>query len=109
MPPDDPEDTDPGLAAERTSLAWARTAIAFGAVGAATLRVDVIIGLAMLAATPLIWVLGTFISHDMRPEHRARRLLIVTGAVTAVALLALLGALLGHSPASLRQVLPLHG
>jgi uncharacterized membrane protein YidH (DUF202 family) len=109
MPPDDPEDTDPGLAAERTRLAWARTAIAFGAVGAATLRNDVIIGLAMLAATPLIWVLGALISRDVRPERRARKLQIVTIAVMAVALLALLGAFLGHSPASLRQVLPLHG
>lgn len=109
MPPDDPEDTGRGLAAERTRLAWARTAIAFGAVGAAALRNDVIIGLAMLAATPLIWILGALISHDTRPEQRARKLLMVTVAVTAVALLALLGALLGHSPASLRELLPLHG
>jgi uncharacterized membrane protein YidH (DUF202 family) len=107
--PDDPEDTDRGLAAERTRLAWARTAIAFGAVGAAALRNDLIIGLVMLTATPLIWVLGRLVSRDVRPERRPRRLLFVTSAVTAVALLALLGAFFGHSPASLRQILPLHG
>jgi Predicted membrane protein len=36
--PEDPEDLYPGTAAERTRLAWARTAIAFGAVGLAMLR-----------------------------------------------------------------------
>jgi uncharacterized membrane protein YidH (DUF202 family) len=108
MPPDDPEDADPGLAAARTRLAWARTAIAFAAVGAVALRNDVIVGLVMLAGSPLIWALGALASRDT-PRHRARRLLMVTVAVTAAALLAVAGAFLGHSPASLRQLLPLHG
>jgi uncharacterized membrane protein YidH (DUF202 family) len=109
MPPDDREDIDRGLAAERTRLAWARTAIAFAAVGAVALRNDVIIGIAMLGATPLIWGLGVLASRDTQPGHLARRLLLVTVAVTAAAALALVGAFLGHSPASLHQLLPLHG
>jgi uncharacterized membrane protein YidH (DUF202 family) len=109
VPPDDPEDLDPGLAAERTRLSWARTAIAFAAVGGAALRNDVVIGLALLAATPAIWVLGHFASRTSSPDQRSRRLFLVTVTVTVVALLALLGAVLGHSPASLHDVLPLHG
>jgi uncharacterized membrane protein YidH (DUF202 family) len=109
MPPDDPEDTDRGLAAERTRLAWARTAIAFAAVGAVVLRNDVIIGLITLAGSPVVWGLGALASRDTHPAHLARKLRLVTVAVTAAALLALVGAFLGHSPASLRQLLPLHG
>ena len=109
MPPDDPKDFDRGLAAERTRLAWARTAIAFAAVGAVALRNDVIIGLVTLSASPLIWGLGALASRDTQPAHLARRLRLVTVAVTAAALLALVGAFLGHSPASLRQLLPLRG
>jgi uncharacterized membrane protein YidH (DUF202 family) len=109
MPPDDPEDTDPGLAAERTRLAWARTAIAFAALGSAALKNDLIVGLVILSATPLIWALGALVSRDAQPGQRARRLLMTTIAVTAVALLAMIGAFLGHSPASLRQLLPVHG
>jgi uncharacterized membrane protein YidH (DUF202 family) len=109
MPPDDPEDADPGLAAGRTRMAWARTAIAFAAVGGVALRNDLVIGLVMLAASPLIWALGRLAGHHRQPEHRARDLLIVTVAVTAAALLALAGAFLGHSPASVREFLPLHG
>jgi uncharacterized membrane protein YidH (DUF202 family) len=108
MAPDDPEDADPGMARERTRLAWTRTAIAFAAVGAVTLKNDVIIGLAMLAATPLIWAAGAFAVRESRMQ-RSTRLLLVSVAVTLVALLAAVGALFGHSPASLRDVLPLHG
>lgn len=107
--PDDPEDLDRGLAAERTRLAWARTAIAFAAVGAVGLRNDVVIGLAMLAGTPVIWALGRLAGRSSRPDQLSRRLLLLTVAVTAVALLAVTGALLGRSPASLHDLLPLHG
>jgi uncharacterized membrane protein YidH (DUF202 family) len=37
-PADDIEYAGPGLARERTELAWTRTAIAFAALGAAILR-----------------------------------------------------------------------
>ena len=109
MLPDDPEDLDPGLARERTRLAWARTAIAFAAVGAVVLRKDLLAGLVVLATCPLVWWLGHFASRAVGPELRPRRLLLVTVAVTAVSLLAVLVALLGHSPDSLDQLLPRHG
>src|SRR5262245_11103021 len=52
--PDDPEDLSPGAAAERTRLAWQRTAISFGAVGLVMLREEPAAGALVLAATPLI-------------------------------------------------------
>ena len=101
--PEDPEDVSPGTAAERTRLAWSRTAIAFGAVGLAMLRGEPVAGLLVLAVTPLIWALGGYISAKARPEARSRRLLLVTVAVTGVAVLATVAALLGHGgPVRLR-------
>jgi uncharacterized membrane protein YidH (DUF202 family) len=108
--PDDPEDIDPGLARERTRLSWVRTAIAFAAVGAVLLRRQPVIGLIVLAAAPLIWALGHFAGRETtRPDLLPRRLLLVTVAVTVAALLAMIAALAGHPPASLGQLLPLHG
>ena len=110
MPPDDIEDLDPGLARERTQLAWARTAIAFAAVGAAILRREPVAGVIVLAMTPLVWALGRFLGHRLaRPELVSRRLLLVTITVVMVSGLALAVALLGHSPASLSQLLSRHG
>ncbi len=110
MLPDDLEDLDPGLARERTTLAWARTAIAFAAVGAAMLRKEPVAGVVVLTMTPLIWALGRFAGrHAARPDLVSRRLLLVTVTVVVVSLLAVAVALLGHSPASLSQLLPLHG
>jgi uncharacterized membrane protein YidH (DUF202 family) len=105
--PDDPEDLDPGLARERTRLAWARTAIAFAAVGGAMLKREVVPGAIVLALTPLVWALGSFASRTIQPEAQSRRLLGVTVTVTAVAVLAVVIALIGHSPVSLHQLL--HG
>ena len=101
--PEDPEDLFPGTAAERTRLAWARTAIAFGAVGLAMLRGEPVAGLLVLAVTPLIWALGRYVSATALPQTRSRRLLLVTVAVTSVAALATVAALLGHGgPVRLR-------
>jgi uncharacterized membrane protein YidH (DUF202 family) len=106
---DDPEDLDPGLARERTRLAWARTAIAFAAVGAAMLRADPVAGLIVLAFTPLIWVVSRFASDQARPGLRSRQLLLVTVTITAVSVLAVAAAFIGHGPASLHQLLSPHG
>ena len=94
--PEDPEDLYPGTAAERTRLAWERTAITFGAVGLAMLRDEPVAGLIVLGVTPLIWALARYVSATAPPETRARRLLFVTVAVTAVAVVATVAALLGH-------------
>ena len=110
MVPEDVEQLDPGLARERTKLAWARTAIAFAAVGGAILKKEPVAGLVVLAITPLIWGLGRFVGHTAeRPELQPRRLLAVTVTVVAVSLLAMVIAFVGHPPTSLRDLLPQHG
>jgi len=97
--PDDPEDLAPGTAAERTRLAWQRTAIGFGAVGLAMLRREPVAGLLVLAGAPLIWALGRYASATAGPQARSRHLLLVTVAVTSVAVLAVVAAFLGHGAA----------
>jgi len=81
--PDDPEDRDPGLARERTSLAWTRTAISFAALGGAVLKVSVASGLIILAMAAVVWRLGWM----QRPG--AQRLWLITVAVVVVAMLSL--------------------
>jgi len=108
--PEDMEQLDPGLARERTKLAWARTSIAFAAVGAAILKKEPVAGLIVLAMTPLLWGLGRFVGHTAeRPELQSRRLLAVTLTVVTVSVLAMVIAFVGHPPTSLRDLLPLHG
>ena len=77
------EDADPGLARVRTSLAWTRTALSFAAVGGVALKKDVIAGLLIIAAAPVIWRLGR-LAH-----HRPGRLRLVTATIVAVSLVAL--------------------
>jgi uncharacterized membrane protein YidH (DUF202 family) len=103
-PPDDPEDADPGLARERTRLAWARTSIAFAALGGVMLKRELVPGLIVLAMAPLVWGVGSFAARA-RPGPRPGRLLVVTVVVTVVAVLGAVAALLGHGPASLHQLL----
>jgi uncharacterized membrane protein YidH (DUF202 family) len=89
-PADDLEDADPGLARERTVLAWTRTAIAFAAVGGALLKTTPLAGLLVLAMSALVWGLGRVSSHPARAgqPHWPRHLLI-TLTVTLVSLVAL--------------------
>ncbi len=80
---------DPGLARERTSLAWTRTAISFAAVGGVVLRRDIIPGLILLAVSPAIWQLGRL------AYRRQNRLILLTGTVVAVAVVSLIVSLAG--------------
>jgi len=80
---DDPEDRDPGMARERTSLAWIRTALSFAAVGVAVLKKDVVSGLILLCLVPVVWHMGR-ISHRL-----PGRLKLVTALIVALAAVAL--------------------
>jgi uncharacterized membrane protein YidH (DUF202 family) len=82
---DDHEDADPGLARERTSLAWTRTALSFAAVGGVLLKRDVAAGLAVMATVPVIWEVGRL--ANLHPDPGRLRLVTVT--IVAVALVAL--------------------
>jgi uncharacterized membrane protein YidH (DUF202 family) len=104
---DDPEERDPGLARERTSLAWTRTAISFAALGGTMLKVNVVSGLVVLAIAPVVWQLGRVTrsgaAEESLPTLGATRLFIIAVSIAAVALLCLVVALLGGSvPGALR-------
>ena len=81
--PGEQYDIDPGLARERTALAWTRTAISFAAVGGVVLKKDIIPGLILLCVAPAIWEVGRLAYK--RPD----RLKIVTGTIVAVCVVAL--------------------
>lgn len=91
---DDLEQRDPGLAVERTSLAWTRTAISFAALGGAVLKVSVAPGLVILLTAPLVWVVGRL----RRPG--TERLWLITVSIVLVAMLSLAVALTGHGASS---------
>jgi len=85
--PGPPGQRDAGLARERTSLAWTRTALSFGAVGGVVLKREVIEGLILLGVAPVIYALGRLAYG--RPGKRK----LVTATIVAVALVALAVAL----------------
>jgi uncharacterized membrane protein YidH (DUF202 family) len=87
---DDLEQRDPGLARERTSLAWGRTAISFAALGGTVLKASVVPGLIILLVAPAIW----WIAHFRKAG--AERLWLITVSIVAVAALALVVAFTGH-------------
>ncbi|MGE5287560.1 MAG: DUF202 domain-containing protein [Micromonosporaceae bacterium] len=98
-PADDMEDMDPGLARERTELAWVRTAIAFAALGGAILKVNPAVGFPVLATSAVVWAIGRVARRPGRPGaprgERRGLLLMITVAVTLVSLVALVVALVG--------------
>ena len=109
----EPEERVPGLARERTSLAWTRTAISFGALGGVVLKVNVITGLLILAIAPLVWQLGRLSGGEARGADGAEagglepvgvtRIRLITVSIVSVAVLCLLVALFGRAaPGALR-------
>lgn len=98
-PPDDMEDMDPGLARERTELAWSRTAISFATLGGAVLKAAPAIGLLVLGMSALVFVLGRLVRPAERAGRHERRqaLLMVTAAVTAMSAAALVATFLPRS------------
>jgi uncharacterized membrane protein YidH (DUF202 family) len=102
--PTDGQERDPGLAHERTELAWTRTAISFAAVGAAILRASLAAGAIVVAMSMAIWVLGHLAARNGRSPGaastaaRRRTLQLITAATTLLALTALILALVSHPP-----------
>ena len=101
-PPDDIEYADPGLAGERTELAWTRTAIAFAALGAAILRYHPVVGLPVLALSAVVWRLGRLSGTAVAGDVRGRRLLLITVSTVGVSLVALVLSFLGPGIVSFR-------
>jgi uncharacterized membrane protein YidH (DUF202 family) len=93
---------DPGLSRARTSLAWTRTALAFTAIGGVILRRDLAAGFVVLALSGLVWVVGRLALVPGQVRARPGRLLVITLAVTGVALVALMLAVFGPQTAGLR-------
>jgi len=97
----DPEESDPGLARERTRLSWTRTAISFAALGGVVLKENVITGLVILAVAPVIWRLGRLSVSGSPPDQlpivSAARIRVITVSIVGVSLLSLLVAVLGPS------------
>ena len=95
------EEGDAGLALERTSLSWTRTALSFAALGGVMLKENVITGLIILAVVPLIWRLGLLPRSGSTlgalPTVGGRRIRMITVSIVGVSLLSLLVAVLGPS------------
>ncbi len=88
-PARDAGQADPGLASERTELAWTRTAISFAALGAAMLKSQPVPGSVVLAFAAAIWELGRLPRSPRTALGRSRRLLLITLTVTGIAIAAL--------------------
>jgi uncharacterized membrane protein YidH (DUF202 family) len=105
---DDPEERDPGMARERTSLAWLRTAISFAALGGTVLKSNILTGAIIIAMAPVAWQLGRVSRSRSGPAELPRvgaaRLFAITVAIVVVSLLALGVAILGPAdPGALRR------
>ena len=86
------EDRDPGLAFERTTLAWNRTGLASVAVGAVALKVfwdehalGIVLGLLLVAIGVLAYEAGAHAPAGPR-TLRAMSLAVTAAAVIGVAL-----------------------
>lgn len=88
-PSHEDRDLTPGLATERTELAWRRTDIAFTALGVALVKINPAIGLPTLAISALTWV----VNHHSQLD--SRRPLLTTMGIITISVVALTAVLLG--------------
>jgi uncharacterized membrane protein YidH (DUF202 family) len=91
-----------GLARERTDLAWTRSAIAFFAIGVAILKIRPAVGIPVMAVGVVIWLAGHAGPQSGSAGLGSRRLLLVTVAVTGLAVLSIVLTLAGPSSRGLR-------
>jgi uncharacterized membrane protein YidH (DUF202 family) len=103
VPLSDDNERDPGVARERTMLAWTRTAIGFVAVGAAMLKANVPAGFVVLAMSVPIWVVDRVTARSPESWLAARRHILVTATIIVVALAALVITLTVPSRAGLTR------
>jgi uncharacterized membrane protein YidH (DUF202 family) len=101
-PADDIEDIDPGLARERTELAWHRTAISFAALGGAILKSRPAAGLPILIISALVWTLGRLPRVPGAADARSQRLLLITVTITGMSVAALIVSFLSTGSGALR-------
>jgi uncharacterized membrane protein YidH (DUF202 family) len=88
--------------ANRTRLAWTRTAVAFAAIGGAMLKLSPVAGLAVLVLSLPIWAVAR---GNRGTDLSLRGLRLVTVTVVIIAIAALVVAIFGRSPDSLGQLL----
>lgn len=100
--PEDIEDADPGLARERTKLAWTRSSVSFAAIGVLILKSRPLIGAPILILSTVIWSIGLVRRRPGRAGVAPKRVLFVTICVTVIGAAALAIALTSHSPHGLR-------
>ncbi len=97
-----PPVTDP---ADRTRLAWTRTAVGFAAIGGAMLKVSPIAGGVVLLLSVPIWLIARRTSGAGLASSSPGDLRLVTVTVVIVAVAALVVVIFGRSPDSLGQLL----
>ncbi len=91
--------------ANRTRLAWTRTAVAFAAIGGAMIKLSPVAGGVVLVLSLPIWALARRTTSGHLASSSRRELRLVTATVVIVALAALVVAFFGRSPDSLGQLL----
>ena len=99
---DDANDVELGSAQERTDLAWTRSSIAFLALGIAILKFRPVVGIPVLAIGLVVWLVGLMPRTGGREPMASRRALLVTVAVNALAVVALVLTLAGPSSHGMR-------
>jgi uncharacterized membrane protein YidH (DUF202 family) len=102
---------EPGIGepAERTRMAWTRTAIAFAAIGAAMLKSSPVGGVIVLALSVPVWAATRRARAATDALATPAGLRLITVSVVLVALAGVGVALFAPGPASLADLIGHHG